>query len=526
MRDGCLILPVLIAATLWGCAGSRSPQDAEKRWDADAMDHFLASKTFERHMNPYAAIVELLDALETERSSFAIYRALARNYWRIGKPERAMEYGRRAVQAAPDVAESRKFLVMLLLRTGDLRSTAAELEAILTLEPWDYTTYSRLADVYLQSGEAESMVRTLDRMDGLGGLPTDIRLKIAGLYARLGRMQAAKESYRRIAVEDPSLLEAWAELGEMLKLEGNREGAIDVYRQGLRSNPDSGELFGELVDLYVAEEMLGQVVREEIEENPEFCYYLGLALMAKGYDAEAEQVFQHIISRPDSDPDLWIEIGRVYYSEGEYALAAKAFERAAKVLPENGDVLDFLGATLRRLKRWPEAIAAFRKALALQPENTSYLFDLGSTLERSGAFEEAVATFEGLLEIDPEHPYALNYLGYMFADRGIRLEESVRLLEEAVEKEPSNGAFMDSLGWAYFRLGEMEKAETYLDQAIQLLDEEDSEENAVIFQHVGDVAQTLGKMDKARMYWEKSLEMDSDNQEVRRKLENLERSSP
>jgi len=477
-------------------------------------------------MNPYAAIVELLDALETETSSASIYQALARNYWRVGKAERAVEYARRAVDVAPSSAESHRFLAMLLYRTGHLTGTVAEWEAVLELEPWNPEIYLRLVNLYVQSRQEESAIRTLDRMSGVQGFSPDIRMKLAGLYAALGRMEVAKERYRGIMEHDPSFLEAWLQLGAMLESEGNRWNAIEVYREGLRANPDSGEMFGELVDLYVEEGMLDQVVDAEIRENPEFCYYLGLALMAKGHGAAAERVFQRIISGSASDPDLWIEIGRVYYSAGEYAHAAQAFERAGRARPEDGDLQNFLGTALRQLERWPEAIAAFRRALALAPSNTNYFFDLASTLERSGAFDEAVAAFEQLLEIDPEHPYALNYLGYMFADRGIRLEESVRLLEEAVAKEPANGAFMDSLGWAYFRLGQTKKAEELLDQAIQLLDEEHPEEDAVIFYHVGDVAYALGKMDKAREYWRKSLEIDPGNPDVRTKLDQLEQPSP
>ena len=517
---------LLIAIFGWGCAGSGSLQKAERTWNPDAMDRFLAAKTFERHMNPHAAIVELLDALEEETSSASIYQALARNYWRVGKAERAVVYARRAVEVAPDLAENHQFLAMLLYRTGDLISTAAEWEAVLKMAPQDSETYLRLVNLYLQNRQEAEALWTLDRLSELEHLSPDIRMKLAGLYAVLGRMEVAKERYRGIVAQDPTFVEAWLHLGAMLRSEGNRWGAMTLYREGLRINPDSGEMFGELAELYVSEGMLDQVIDEEIAANPEFCYYMGLALMAKGYGAEAESVFERVISGPDSDPGLGVEIGRVYYAAGDYARAAQAFERSAREHPTDGDLLDFLGTALRQLGRWSEAIGAFQKAIALDPVNTNYLFDLASTLERSGAFDQAVTAFERLLEIDPEHPYALNYLGYMLADRGVRLDESLRLLEEAVAMEPSNGAFKDSLGWVYFRLGQTKKAEELLDQAIELLGEEHSEEDAVIFYHVGDVAYALGKMGKAKEYWRKSLEIDPNNPDVQTKLEQLERPAP
>ena len=127
-------------------------------------------------------------------------------------------------------------------------------------------------------------------------------------------------------------------------------------------------------------------------------------------------------------------------------------------------------------------------------------------------------TFENLLQIDPEDPYALNYLGYMYADKGTHLQEAVELLSRAIVLDPENSAFLDSMGWAYFRLGDLEQAEEYLNRALAFLGENEVDEQAVIFEHAGDIANALGKDKEARMHWRKVLELTPENKEVRLKL--------
>ena len=106
----------------------------------------------------------------------------------------------------------------------------------------------------------------------------------------------------------------------------------------------------------------------------------------------------------------------------------------------------------------------------------------------------------------------------MYAERGIHLEEALGLLIRAVAIDPGNGAFLDSLGWAYYRLGEFEKAERCLVKAMERLVEDDDEDQAVIYDHAGDIARALGKQGEAASHWRRALELTPDDEELRRKL--------
>ncbi len=117
--------------------------------------------------------------------------------------------------------------------------------------------------------------------------------------------------------------------------------------------------------------------------------------------------------------------------------------------------------------------------------------------------------------MDSKHADAYNYLGYMFAEEGIHLEESVSLIEKALELEPDNGAFVDSLGWAYYRLGRLDEALHELQRAVTLVKKEDP----TIREHLGDVFFEKGMIQQAIEQWEYSLELDDTNVKVMEKVQ-------
>jgi tetratricopeptide (TPR) repeat protein len=123
-----------------------------------------------------------------------------------------------------------------------------------------------------------------------------------------------------------------------------------------------------------------------------------------------------------------------------------------------------------------------------------------------------VETFEEVIARSPDYDQALNYLGYMLADRGERLEYAHRLIERAVTISPDNAAYLDSYGWVLYRLGNYDQALVHLQKAVTLGDD------SVIFDHLGDVYQAVGDAQQARTWWERALEMDPDNNQIKEKL--------
>jgi predicted Zn-dependent protease len=171
--------------------------------------------------------------------------------------------------------------------------------------------------------------------------------------------------------------------------------------------------------------------------------------------------------------------------------------------PEDRTVWLALAQMYTRLRRWKDADDALAKAGALttkQEDRIYLLFLKGEVAERQKHDEPAEQLFRQILDLDPANAMTLNYLGYMLADKGIRLPEALKMIRKAVEEEPMNGAFLDSLGWVYFKMGEYELAEGNLRQAV-----ERDRSDPTVHDHLGDLYEKTGRIRLAAQQWELSL---------------------
>jgi tetratricopeptide (TPR) repeat protein len=194
-----------------------------------------------------------------------------------------------------------------------------------------------------------------------------------------------------------------------------------------------------------------------------------------------------------------------------------------KANPENVDIYVNLSEIYRQDKRYKDAeeILLRGENRKLHPDASERLkFQRASVYERQKEFDRAESLFKEMLKANPRNATVLNYMGYMLADRGVRLEEAVRYVKEALELDPGNGAYLDSLGWALFKLNDLENAEKYLLEANGLVSND-----ATIDEHLGDLYFKTGKLEKAQDFWNKSAligKEPEDVKKVRQKLDMLQ----
>jgi tetratricopeptide (TPR) repeat protein len=200
------------------------------------------------------------------------------------------------------------------------------------------------------------------------------------------------------------------------------------------------------------------------------------------------------------------------------ALATLA--KARVKFPENF-VTEFLsGLACNKRKEYSAALKHFTAAeviaRATDPKrlNEAFYFQLGAVYERNGDFEQAEIYFQKCLDRAPDFAEALNYLGYMWADRGVKLEKARELIEKAVKLDPKNAAFLDSLGWVLFKLNQPQTALEQLLKAVEFAEEPD----ATLYDHLGDIYAALKQPDKAHDAWRKSLSIEPNGQ-IQKKLD-------
>ncbi|MGP3697859.1 tetratricopeptide repeat protein [Rhodobacter sp. NSM] len=227
---------------------------------------------------------------------------------------------------------------------------------------------------------------------------------------------------------------------------------------------------------------------------------------------------------PTSDPMFFVaEIGRAdaLRADGKTEASLEVLQGLARSRSELMQVHLALGDALRREERYADAVTAYDAALARVPaperQHWPIFYSRGISHERLSQWAEAEADFRRALELNPDEPQVLNYLGYSFVDRGENLDEALSMIERAVAARPESGYIIDSLAWAYFRLGRYADAVEPMEKA-SLLEPVDP----IVTDHLGDVYWAVGRKLEARFQWRRALSFDPEDKEaqrIRRKLE-------
>jgi tetratricopeptide (TPR) repeat protein len=243
--------------------------------------------------------------------------------------------------------------------------------------------------------------------------------------------------------------------------------------------------------------------------------------------AEAAKTTQEAVEKFPNDRALKLILATQLADEGKADEAVKTAKTLLKGDADDRDGQIGLSQVYSRLRRWKEAEDSLAEAekLATRPEEKQYiLFLKGALYERQKKIDQAEQAFRQLLQQDPNNAMTLNYLGYMLADHDLHLEESLELVQKALAADPQNGAYLDSLGWVYFKLGKFDLAEESLRKAATK-----SPGDPTVQDHLGELYARTGRLKLAATHWERALDewnksapSDVDPQDVSRVQKKLE----
>ncbi len=475
-------------------------QDEMLRLDGPSLDVSMELAHRESQRGNHTKAIELLeDAVVENPGSIPARGALAEEYFRRG-----VARGRTPQQRVDDLAEALRRLRML-------PRAARETPRARLLE----------ATILAESGQTTEAVGRLERLHREAPGDPRIGRELVRILMREGEWQRIREiGQEMIDRADRSTPEGVqsADLGLGLLVEALRQlGEPDRALEALKAEEARAGASAEVV--LSRAELLAEVGRKR----------KAMAMLRRQIVASEEL----LEAGADGEPDVAAlrRKARLYFELEEDRLAFQVLEDLAA----SGGVqrLMLVADSCREEGRFAESIPFLARALSRietgeetgldVPDNTlraALRFQLGEAYERTRRYDQAADEFRAVLELDPENSLAMNYLGYMWADNGENLEQALELIRRAVDLEPDNGAFVDSLGWALFRLGEFEQARRHLERANRLVPGD-----STILEHLGDVYAALGDPQRAREAYEQALALnDEENvKSLRRKLSELAR---
>lgn len=479
--------------------------------------------------------VDLLEELQEDGPGLAeIGMLLAQAYEQVGRVSDAVATLERVVAGGRPSSRALRSLAELYGRGERWSDAVSVYEQAIERNPRSARTRRELANALLKDGQAP---RARDVLSELVEMRPD---DAAGLYLLseveldLHNYAAAEALARRLIEVEPGGVRGTFALAEVYSRRRQHREVIETLAPVLENADDRGLRPDQIAGL------LGRVgfAHEQLQDYPAAIrtYEQGVkmlpaslafgARLAQAYiDAEqlddAKQVLESMRAHHAGNLSLARLEARVLALEGDVGGGVDVLQDALQARPDEPAPYLVLASFYGEHDRVDDAVQLLESAEVRFPDETAILFQLGALFEQSGRPTEAERAFRRILDRDPGHADTLNYLGYMLADRGDRLEESVSLLERAIEIDPHNGAYLDSLGWAYFKLDRLDLAEVLLQQASDQM-----VWNSVIQDHLGDLLVRLGRYTDAIAAWERALAGDGDEVErstIERKIGDAKR---
>jgi tetratricopeptide (TPR) repeat protein len=430
--------------------------------------------------------VELLSKSAGSSSSPEIYDLLGDAYSQGKDYSKAEDAYRKAVNADPDDAGHRHGLAQSLLSQEKYAAALEQFRKLSELEPGTAENYLRMAQLYRRMGQYDQAESSLLRAKQLAPGSLEVLYHEALLYEDQGRYgDAIKVLTDAIAgikgqstgEGNPSALAIlYEQLGRTYREQENYPAAISTFEEMSKLSPDSQRRAQMLlIDTYRESHDLDRAIAETkkaLDRSPKdqsLTVTLAMLYGEKTDTATATKLLTALLHGNDSDQEIYLDLAQVQERGRKYPDAEHSAQKAAQLSrsdQEQESAAFMMGAIYERQKKFDLAEEQFRKALALNPNNAS----------------------------------VLNYYGYMLADRGVRLEEATAMIQRAVKQEPNNGAYLDSLGWAYYKQNKFAEAEENLRRAASR-----SGHDPTVLGHLGDVYMKLGQTERAAELWERAL---------------------
>ena len=360
-------------------------------------------------------------------------------------------------------------------------------------------------------GQTDTARRAALELAGQRGLPARLALQLAGALWRMGEPAAAGQlvdslsaSFNRVRLRQ--LLAAGQLEHSTAPQAGQALTAAILDLTWFWQSQENRQLL--LLRAYLARYMDPQ--------NSAARFVLGQLLDSLG-DASGSAAQLAAINPASgwAQPGFMLQIDQLHQA-ADWPLAEQMIKERRVEQPENSRLSYLLGDHYRYRSEFGQAIIAYEAAHALGDDSAGLWRNLGVCYEQTGAASKAEAALKKAIAMNPQDAWALNYLGYWWADENRNLEAAIGLIEKAVELRPESGAFADSLGWVFYRLGDFGKAVTWLEKAHRL-----EPGDAVITDHLGDVYWQLGRPLEARFKWQLARDLDPEDDLDRLLVEKL-----
>jgi tetratricopeptide (TPR) repeat protein len=434
--------------------------------------------------------LDVLNTVPEQARTAKLYSALGYTYEQEKEYKQAVEAYRKSTELDHDNLDAVRGLAQNLMNDGQTDAALEQYKAIVDADPSDAQTYMRIAEINRRNGKFDQAMESLKKASSVVPDSLEVQYNMAVIDEAQGKYDEAIQVLNDLLTKTEH-----ADTADYTSSDKNNRAVFlerlgTIYREAGK-NQLAEQTFHKMLDLGDENAVRGyQQIIETYRDGKQW--------------QQATTVAEEAAKRFPDDRGLQMVAAS---QQADMGNPTPAIARVKGLLKDNADDRDVyiaLAQMYSRIKEWDKAEESINKAIELssKPEDKDYaLFVEGSIYERQKIYDKAEESFHKVLADDPKNAMTLNYLGYMLADRGTRLDEALGYIRRAVALDPQNGAYLDSLGWVYYKMGNYELAEENLRRASERMGDDPT-----IHDHLGELYQKTGRLKLAASNWERSLE--------------------
>ncbi|MGZ4779770.1 MAG: tetratricopeptide repeat protein [Thermoanaerobaculia bacterium] len=469
------------------------------------------------------------------------------------------------LERAPDQRALNYNYAQVLTKLGRGNESKQYLERAILLDPTFGPAILQLVDIYQKENEYQKAAEVLQPLIDDDPMNLDLQRQQGFFFLRAGMADKARAVFKSLSDADPKDARSQFYLAEALSDLEQYAEADRIYRSLLEKTPNDPEILASFGLVQTGQRKFDEARKTfnallalpDMPDNLQVLAKTQLALIASqtgdldgavsqarpilvfrdkpngqainiALDAlrkqkkyrEAVELLQPLVNQFGSEPFVNARYVEMLVRAGENAKAKEAAATQEKFGQRNAIAV---AEAYVQTEQYPPAIDMLKRVVEKKPDDLDVIFELGSVYERSGDRPAAEKIFLQLLQSHPDHAATLNYLGYMWAENNVNLDRAAEMLNRAVNQEPRNGAYIDSLGWVYYRQGKLDLAEKYLTDATRLLPRD-----ATVHEHLGDVFAKRGDITRALSLYKVALTLEPESKSetsLRSKIAEIEKQT-
>lgn len=484
----------------------------------EALKLFMSGQMLMNQGDYPMAIIEFQEALTFDPDVGTIYTSIAECYWNIGKPELSMKNLKIALSKNPRDEEALRIMADQLIALKKYDEAIIYFTRLREIDENETRYIIALAELSKIKKDYLSAVNFY--MDAYKVEPSRIELlESAGRYAlQLKNKTKARNIFKDLSLQNPSqenYINIYSELAIQSK---SYKEAISHLQKLLSDNGESSTLKANIGILHHAsgDSVKGKNILRDLFDKKQLNAQYSLSLFEIYFDIKdnisAAKISDEIITSFPEDWRGYYSRSLVFMDEDEYKSAINILDPISETFSNIFSIQYILGLCYSRIKMSDEAINFYNRALIIRPNSINVLHSIAILYDDIGEWVKSDKIYDQLIKNNPNDAQAYNNYAYSLVERNKDLQRALSYAKKAVKLEPENPSYLDTIGWAYYKMNDIKKARAFIEQSIEI-----EGDNSVVLEHLGDILMKSNDSAKALVLYKKAYGLDKENPQLKKK---------